>query len=152
METQPEYLILPRERKLSVAMFLLFRRFRNKIESSDIRFRNDQDYYVHEIRLWVQFLWQSIYFYAGTKDIIPTNGNTGPGNDSGGIFQLAKDIGVVLISYMLGVDEEDYYNPTIIQNSATRKKDEEEIHLHDIPHIKVYHFVILSKVPQGYFF
>ena len=88
---------------------------------------------------------------AGTKDIIPTNGNTGPGNNSGGIFQLAKDIGVVLISYMLGVDEEDYYNPTIIQNSATRKKDEEEIHLHDIPHIKVYHFVILSKVPQGYF-
>jgi len=51
---------------------------------------------------------------------------------------------------MLGVDEEDYYNPTIIQNSATRKKDEEEIHLHDIPQIKVYHFVASSKVPQGY--
>ena len=53
---------------------------------------------------------------------------------------------------MLGVDEEDYYNPTIIQNSATRKKDEEEIHLHDIPQIKVYHFVVSSKVPQGYVF
>ena len=51
---------------------------------------------------------------------------------------------------MLGVDEEDYYNPTIIQNSATRKKDEEEIHLHDIPQIKVYPFLVLSKVSQGY--
>ena len=96
--------------------------------------------------MWIQFLSQSIYFDAGTKDIIPTNGNTGPGDNSGGIFQLAKDIGVVLISYMLGVDEEDYYNPTIIQNSATRKNDEEEIHLNDIPRIKVYHFVVSSTL------
>ena len=93
-----------------------------------------------------------MYFDTGTKNIIPTNGNTGPGNNSGGIFQLAKDIGVVLISYMLGVDEEDYYNPTIIQNSATRKKDEEEIHLHDIPQIKVYNFVVLSMVPPRIFY
>ena len=53
---------------------------------------------------------------------------------------------------MLGVDEEDYYNPTIIQSSATRKKDEEEIHLHDIPQIKVYHFVVCQRYPQGYIF
>ena len=54
---------------------------------------------------------------------------------------------------MLGVDEEDYYNPTIIQNSATRKKDEEEIHLNDIPRIKVYHFLFGRRYPkEKYFF
>ena len=54
---------------------------------------------------------------------------------------------------MLGVDEEDYYNPTIIQNSATRKKDEEEIHLNDIPRIKVYNLFFGRRYPkERYFF
>ena len=40
------------------------------------------------------------------------------------MFQLAKDIGVVLVSYMMGFDEEDYYNPTPVHSGAERKDDD----------------------------
>ena len=40
------------------------------------------------------------------------------------MFQLAKDIGVVLVSYLMGFDEEDYYNPTPLQSGAERKDDD----------------------------
>ena len=59
----------------------------------------------------------------GNAAKIPSNENTNSESTSGGVFQLAKDIGMVLISFMLGIDEEDYYNPTLIQGGAQRNDE-----------------------------
>ena len=64
-----------------------------------------------------------VFNKKGTPAKIPTNDQSGGDTTTSGIFQLAKDIGVVLLSFALGVDEEDYYNPTALQGGSERKEE-----------------------------
>ena len=52
------------------------------------------------------------------------------------MFQLVKDVGVVLLSYMMGIDEGDYYNPTPLPTGADRK-DEDLGQLNAVPPIAI---------------
>ena len=66
------------------------------------------------------------HLFVGTSAKIPSNEKEDSSASSfGGVFQLAKDIGVVLLSFMLNIAEEDYYNPTPLTTGADRKDTEE---------------------------
>ena len=61
---------------------------------------------------------------SGTSAIIPTNDKAGSEDGTIGFLQMAKDVGVVLLSYLLGVEEkEDYYNPKPLDNTSKRKEE-----------------------------
>ena len=60
----------------------------------------------------------------GTSAIVPTNDKAGSEHGAGGLLQMAKDVGVVFLSYLLGLEEkEDYYNPNPIEDTSKRKEE-----------------------------
>ena len=76
--------------------------------------------FIYLYSFWIQGNTASI---QGNAAKIPSNEKGNYDSTSGGVFQFAKDIGMVLISFMLGIDEEDYYNPTLIQGGAERNDE-----------------------------